>query len=271
MNALPEHSVTSLDVIHHMDALMLMDALPDASIDAIITDMPYGTTACSWDTIVPFADWWPRVKRVLKPRGVFVTTASQPFTSALVMSNPAWFREELTWDKRLSTGFLDANRKHLKQHENVIVFSDGLPTYNPTMRRGVFREKGGTKRHTVVYGSFKDQSNRNDTYYPTTILAISNADQTNKQHPTQKPVALYEYLIRTYTQPGDVVLDPFCGSGTTAIAARNTKRHYILGDFTREYVDIARLRINGTGVDMLNAKDPAPLDELPLFAQAVNA
>ena len=112
--------------VHNIDALELLAQLAPQSVDAIITDLPYGTTACSWDNIIPFEPMWAGVKRVLKPRGVFVTTASQPFTSALVMSNLEWFYEELIWDKVAATGFLDANRKHLKQHENVIVFCDGF-------------------------------------------------------------------------------------------------------------------------------------------------
>jgi len=231
------------NVVHHLDCFDLMARLPDASVDAIITDMPYGTTACSWDTVVDLPTWWAAVKRVLKPRGAFVTTASQPFTSALVMSNPAWFHESLVWDKVLAVGFLDANRKHMRRHEDILVFCDGMPTYNPQMTAGEAYTRP-PKKQTPVYGAFLELAGVNHgTRYPKSIVELSNADRTETAHPTQKPVALYEYLIRTYTQPGDTVLDPFAGSATTFIAALNTGRNCIGGDMTREYVDLGNKRI----------------------------
>lgn len=233
-----------LNTVMHMDCFDLMARLPDASVDAIITDMPYGTTACSWDTVVDLPTWWAAVKRVLKPRGVFVTTASQPFTSALVMSNPAWFHESLVWDKVLAVGFLDANRKHMKRHEDILVFVDGMPTYNPQMMSGNAYTRPQGNKPAGAYAEYdKIVTISSGGRYPKSIIELSNADRTETVHPTQKPVALYEYLLRTYTQPGEVVLDPFCGSGTTAIAALNTGRRFIVGDFTREYVDITERRI----------------------------
>ena len=284
MSALPEYSVTSLDVIHHMDALMLMDALPAQSVDAIISDLPYGVTSLKWDAVVPFDDLWRCVKRVLKPRGVFVTTASEPFASLLRVSNLDWYKYDWVWDKVAKADFLLAKNRPLKQHENILVFSKCGVANGPHTRMLYFpqgvkpgnRVTDQTKRRDK-YASFERRSSHPDiivhdgSNYPSSIITFSNADHTGATHPTQKPVPLYEYLIRTYTQPGDIVLDPFAGSGTTAIAARNTKRHFICGDFTREYVEAARLRLHGTGIDRLNAKDTAPLDELPLFAQAVNA
>lgn len=257
MLALPEHSVTTLDVVHHCEALMLMDALPSQSVDAIITDMPYGTTACSWDTVVPFDAWWARVKRVLKPRGVTVTTASQPFTSALVMSNLEMFKYCWYWRKTRPTGFVHAKNMPLREIEDVPVFSlapmghmsllghERMSYYPQGLRlvNRINKQSASTRvaNYTGIRPSHKDILLQEYTDYPTTLLEFDSI--TGATHPTQKPVALYEYLIRTYTQPGDVILDPFCGSGTTGVAARNLNRHYILGDLTREYVDIARQRL----------------------------
>lgn len=242
------------DYVACMDALELLNSLEAQSVDAIITDLPYGTTACAWDTVIPFEPMWKAIKHALKPRGVFVTTASQPFTSALVMSNPKWFRYEWVWWKLHTTGFLDANIKPLKEHESVLVFSGNYPPiYYPQyatvnvgnrlattrkLKDGVYNEKVKTR--------YEDTTGKR---YPTSILKFrSDAAKGNNytrhvEHPTQKPVALYEYLILTYTQPNALVVDPFAGSGTTLIAARNTGRHYIGGDTSAEYVDIARKRL----------------------------
>lgn len=260
------------DSVYHMDALTLMHQCAPESVDAIITDLPYGTTACSWDMIIPFAELWAAVKHCLKPRGVFVTTASQPFTSALVMSNPACFRYEWVWDKVKASGFLDAQRKPLKQHESILIFAEDTPNYYPQLVKGRRHSIGPHNNQSTVYSSYKQRAVQySNMYYPKSIISFSIADTTQQIHPTQKSTLLYEYLIRTYTQPGELVLDPTCGSGTTGLAARNTGRRYILGDSSAEYAELARLRITGTGIDMLNAKTPEPLESLPLFARAVNA
>lgn len=238
-----------LDKVHCMDALELMARLPDSSVDAIITDLPYGTTACSWDEIIPFEPMWAGVKRVLKPRGVFVTTASQPFTSKLVMSNLAWFRCEWIARKPAGTGYLNANRQPMKNHENVIVFAPNGHTYNPQMRVGTpYRATRG-----AVGGFVRDKSvggylTINDgERFPLTVLDYT---WETGLHPTQKPVDLYEYLIRTYTQPGDVVLDFCCGSGTTAVAAAKLNRRFIAGDTDAGYCAIARRRLETVTQDM---------------------
>jgi site-specific DNA-methyltransferase (adenine-specific) len=224
-----------------MDIFDLCDCLDDNSVDMILSDLPYGITACEWDTVIPFEPMWDAFKRIIKPRGAIVLTASQPFTSQLVMSNLEWFRQELVWDKVLAVGFLDANRQHLKRHENIIVFSQGFGTYNPQMKPGKPYKK--KRKITPIYNKFIPIDSKSDGgRYPTSVIQISNADRRT-QHPTQKPVALFEYLIRTYTQPGDVVFDPCVGSGTTALGARNTGRNYIVGDNSAEYVEIARKRL----------------------------
>jgi site-specific DNA-methyltransferase (adenine-specific) len=236
--------------LHLGDCLAIMPTLPPQSVDAIITDLPYGTTACAWDEVIPFAPMWEQVKRVLKPCGVFVTTASQPFTSRLVCSNLTWFRQEMIWDKVLPVGFLDANRRHMRRHENILLFSqNGYATYNPKMiTRGSPRGKGNSvRKEGIVYGQYKKQKSFNNQYYPTTIITVSNGDRTRPEvglHPTQKPVALYEYLILTYTNPGDTLLDICAGSGTTGVAAILTGRNAILIEKDAGYFAIAERRIH---------------------------
>ena len=224
--------------LHLGDCLEFMRVMADKSVDAIITDLPYGTTACKWDEIIPFAPMWEQVKRVLKPRGVFVTTASQPFTSKLVMSNPGWFKYSWVWNKAISGNPFLAKYQPLKVHEDVCVFSEKGHTYNPQMEKGKLRVKGGGK--SKLWGVDCTKS-INDDYYPVSIVEISNA--TRGEHPTQKPVALYEYLIRTYTNEGDTVLDICAGSGTTGIAAMNTGRNAILIEKEPKYFEIAKRRI----------------------------
>lgn len=247
-----------LDTIYCGDCLELLPIIETGSIDAIITDLPYGTTACKWDEIIPFAPMWEQVKRILKPRGVFVTTASQPFTSVLVMSNLEWFRQELIWDKVLPVGHLDANRRHLRRHENILLFSPiGYPTYNPQKTvRGKPRWKGGMQTFQAgetIYHSYTQIKTFNNEYYPTSLIEVSNGDRTRAEvgfHPTQKPVALYEYLIKTYTNAGDTVLDFCFGSGTTLIAAKQTGRKFIGIEKESKYYKIAEKRIAGANVPL---------------------
>lgn len=233
--------------LYHGDCLEVMATLPAESVDAIITDLPYGTTACSWDEVIPFAPMWEQVKHVLKPRGVFVTTASQPFTSKLVMSNAEWFRYSMVWRKRRVTGHLDAKRKPLREHEDVLLFCDGQPTYNPQMtpseshRRGPFSAR---KSKAAVYNDFVDDESRTyfaAEYYPRSTFEFMSPMQPD--HPTQKPVALYAYLIRTYTNPGDTVLDFCMGSGTTLVAAVKEGRNGIGIELDAGYYAIAQKRI----------------------------
>jgi len=234
--------------VHHTDALDLLAALPSGSVDAFITDLPYGTTACSWDEIIPFDPMWKEVKRTLKPRGVFVTTASQPFTSKLVMSNVGMFRYEWIWEKAISSGFLSAKYRPLRQHENILVFSEGASiggansgqpmTYNPQFEKGEAYTTNPKSAPTGIYNKHHRVPTVNEGIrYPKTIIKFTNE---RGEHPTQKPVDLFKYLISTYTQPGDLVVDFCCGSGTTAIAARNLGRRFIVGDITSEYVQVAR-------------------------------
>ena len=241
-----------INQVHEMDALELLAKIAPASVDAIITDLPYGTTACSWDHIIPFEPMWAGVKRVLKPRGVFVTTASQPFTSALVMSNPKWFKQELIWDKVATTGYLDAGRKHLRQHENIVVFGESDASFYPQMIAGEPYVHRGRSSNFEGYRTAKTVgTHSNGERFPKSIIRQSSSTQAFiRVHPTQKPVALYDYLIRTYTQAGDLVVDFCCGSGTTAVAAATLNRRFIAGDTSAEYCASARRRLETITPDM---------------------
>jgi len=254
MLELPEYAVRD-DTIHHLDLMTLCNALPSQSVDLILCDLPYGVTACSWDTVIPLVPMWTEFKRVIKPRGAIVLTATQPFTSALVMSNPKWFKYSWVWVKSYATDFINAKNRPMRRHEDVLVFSEGT-TANRSDRRMNYYPQGlsisgkrkyrpGGTIHTNVIGSRPSHINdyiQEFAGYPDSILMFANGNHFNV-HPTQKPVALFEYLIRTYTQPGELVFDPCVGSGTTAIAARQTGRRFICGDSSREYVEVARKRL----------------------------
>jgi site-specific DNA-methyltransferase (adenine-specific) len=219
------------------------DVLPTlGKVDAVITDPPYGTTECPWDSVIPLAPMWEQVKRILKPRGVFVTTASQPFTSALVMSNTGWFRYEWIWEKDMGTGFLNAKKQPLRITENISVFANGQTKYYPQMRKGFkpYICKQGSDSNNYGKYSRVETINNGDRYPVNSIKNIRNGD---KQHPTQKPVALIEYLIKTYTKEGELILDNTAGSGTLAIACINTNRRYICIEKDEHYFEVMRTRI----------------------------
>lgn len=213
------------------DCLDVMKRIPDGSVDMIAADLPYGTTACKWDTVIPFAPLWMHYKRIIKSSGAIVLTASQPFTSVLVMSNPKWFRYTWVWDKvNRITGFLDAKKRPLRRLEDVCIFYRESPTYNPQMVNGKPYDSSSGKSTTKNYGKFQRvRTICNGQRYPQDLLQIK-ADNRGKEgriHSTQKPIALFEYLIRTYTNAGETVLDNTMGSGTTIIAALNTGRKAI--------------------------------------------
>jgi site-specific DNA-methyltransferase (adenine-specific) len=232
--------------LYHGDCLEQFDNIADGSVDLILTDPPYGTTACKWDSVIPFEPMWKQVWRVLKPNGAAVFTASQPFTSALVMSQIERFRYSLVWDKKGTTGFQTAKIMPLRRHEDVLVFYRHKPTYNPKMEvRGKPRKKGGSKTDNGCYGDLRSTESCNNTYYPTSVLEISNAVKIGLVHPTQKPVALMEYLIKTYTNEGETVLDFTMGSGTTGVACKNTGRNFIGIERDEKYFQIASERILG--------------------------
>jgi len=229
------------------DCLEKMADIPDGSVDMVLCDLPYGTTQNKWDSVIPLEPLWREYRRVCKPSAAIVLTACQPFTSALVMSNLLAFKYSWTWDKANSTGFLNAKKQPLRQTEDVCVFYREQCTYNPQMEiRGKPRVKGGYNKigGSDNYGDFHDVKSVNNKYYPTNLLLISNANRAEKTHPTQKPVALMEYLIRTYTNEGETVLDNTMGSGTTGVACVNTDRCFIGIERDDEYFKIASNRID---------------------------
>jgi DNA modification methylase len=230
--------------LHHGDCLEVMAGLPDASVDMILCDLPYGTTKNKWDSVIPFDALWAEYRRVAKPNAAIVLTASQPFTTALIASNMRDFRYTQVWDKVGTTGFQTAKVMPLRRHEDICVFYRAKPTYNPAMEvRGAPRKKGGSKTDNGCYGDLRSAESFNNEYYPTSIIQVSNASKKGLVHPTQKPVALMEYLMRTYTNPGDTVLDNCMGSGTTGVACVNTGRRFIGMEMDPEYFAIARDRI----------------------------
>jgi len=226
------------------DCFDVLPSIEDGSIDMVLCDLPYGTTACKWDTPLPLDKLWTEYERVIKDNGAIVLTASQPFTSALVMSNPKLFRYDMSWNKRAVTGFLNANRMPLRAHEDILLFYKKLPVYNPQKTPGkpYIKNLRGQAEH---YGKFDPHTptNLSGDRYPTSVLTIHNGNRSEKIHPTQKPVALFEYLIKTYTNLGDLVLDNCAGSGTTGVACENTGRNSILMEKEPEYCQIIRERL----------------------------
>jgi site-specific DNA-methyltransferase (adenine-specific) len=225
------------------DCLEEMAKLELGSIDMVMTDPPYGTTACKWDSIIPLEPMWEQLKRLIKPNGAIVMTASQPFTTTLIASNMKMFKYCWVWDKKQGTGFLNAKKQPLRSCEDVVVFYGKQCTYNPQMRTGF-------KPYKCKQGATKTQNYGKQTG----AITISNGDRyplsrieflrdSNKQHPTQKPVALMEYLIKTYTNECETVLDFTMGSGTTGVACKNLNRNFIGIEKDPEYFKIAEERI----------------------------
>jgi site-specific DNA-methyltransferase (adenine-specific) len=229
-----------------------MKEIPDKSVDMILCDLPYGTTACKRDTIIPFEPLWEHYKRIIKDNGAIVLTASQPFTSALVMSNPDMFKYELIWEKEKITNFMLVKKQFGKIHENICVFYKQQPVYNPqkvpVSQNKIDKRKNFNqviKKAGVIPEMIWGHFNKDDwTRFPDSVLYFSR--ERTSLHPTQKPVALFEYLIKTYTNEGDLVLDNCAGSWTTWLACKNLNRNFILIEQLQEYVDIANKRLETT-------------------------
>lgn len=248
-----------LNKIYNEDCLEGMKRIPDNSVDMILCDLPYGTTACKWDTIIPFEQLWEQYERVIKDNGAIVLTASQPFTSALVMSNPKLFRYEWIWEKTKTANFMHLKRQPGKRHESVLVFYKKQPVYNPQMRSGepYVDKRESRKQSKGTYGNININNTtvtNTGTRYPKSVISFSNG-KSGKMHPTQKPVALFEYLIKTYTNDGETVLDNCMGSGTTAIACLNTNRNYIGFELDETYFNIANERISNHKITDINIEE----------------
>lgn len=242
----------SLNKIYHEDCIVGMRNIADKSVDMILCDLPYGTTQNSWDTIIPLDELWAQYNRIIKDNGAIVLTAQTPFDKVLGASNIRMLKYEWIWQKEAGTGFLNAKKMPLKNHENVLVFYKKPPIYNPQMREGeAYSGRVSAKNlGSSNYGDTSNTSEEKRTYegrYPVTVLNFER--DRLKVHPTQKPVALFEYLIRTYTNEGETVLDNCMGSGTTAVACINTKRNFIGFELNEDYLKIANKRIEEAKYD----------------------
>ena len=235
------------------DCLELMKGIESGSIDAIITDPPYGTTACKWDSVIDFDLMWEQLNRIIKPNGAIVMTASQPFTSLLVTSNIKGFKYEWIWEKSKASNFLQARYMPLKAHENILVFGGkGKVNYYPQKTQGKPFKKGKDKRKgqaTEVYAEIPNINgfeikNEKGLRNPRTVQYFKTAESEGKYHPTQKPTWLFEYLIKTYTNENETVLDFTMGSGSTGVACKNTNRSFIGIEQDEKYFKIAEERIN---------------------------
>lgn len=238
------------NMLYHQECLEGMTSLPDRSVDMILCDLPYGTTNCRWDTIIPLEPLWREYERVIKDNGAIVLFAQSPFDKVLGASNLPLFRYEWIWEKTAATGFFNAKKMPMKAHENILVFYKKLPTYNP--------QKTSGHKPVNLYTKTLDMQNKGELYnnatkevsgggqtdrYPRSVLVFPSDKQKSHLHPTQKPVGLCEYLIKTYTNEGELVLDTCMGSGTTAIACLNTGRRYIGFEKEKKYYEAAADRI----------------------------
>ena len=239
-----------INKIYNEDCLEGMKRIEDNSIDMILCDLPYGTTACKWDCIIPFDLLWEQYERIIKDNGAIVLTGSQPFTSLLICSNLEMFKYEWIWQKTKGSNFATLKYQPWKMHENILVFGKGKTIYNP-IKYKVSDDKID-KRINVnnpvtvkngVYGIMNRTRKKDDgTRFPSSVQKIKNPNN-NSLHPTQKPVSLFEYLIKTYTNEGDLILDNCMGSGTTAISALNTNRNFIGFEKEKKYYDLSNERI----------------------------
>jgi len=243
--------------IYNHNCLDLMKDIPDASIDMILCDLPYGTTACKWDTVIPFEPLWEQYKRIIKANGAIVLFGSQPFTSVLIMSNVKMFKYEWIWEKAAGSNFALVKYQPLKEHENILVFGKNKVNYYPIKEprkgSGYKRLEHGYKSNGTVSEVTGIVSNRKGKVYddlknPSSVQYFNNRESTRGLHPTQKPVALLEYLIKTYSLEGEVVLDFTMGSGSTGVACLNTGRKFIGCELDGNYFEIAKNRLEQVDV-----------------------
>lgn len=233
------------------DCLEKMKMIPNGSVDMILADLPYGTTACKWDTIIPFDELWKNYNRIIKPNGAIALFCIQPFTSILGASNIEWLQYQWHWNKMHATGHLNAKKRPMKLIEDILIFYKSQPTYNaqdliysPKSMKNSDSDcqRGKNNKTSTVSGGLKKEYTQEYTNWPVDLIQFKSANG-NKEHPTQKPVALLEYLIKTYTNEGELVLDNTMGSGSTGVACLNTKRRFTGIEKDGSYYDIAKNRI----------------------------
>ena len=234
-----------LNKVVQSDCLKFLPYIENQSIDMILCDLPYGITQNEWDNPIDPEKLWAQIKRIMKPNRAVALTSVQPFTTDLINGNRKWFKYHLIWDKKLAVSYMNAKHRPLPVHEEILIFGNGPVRYFPQMETRSLRTvrkkaSSPSSNYSIIPNAYRAAY---DQYYPKSILGISNADQTEKLHPTQKPVELFEYLVKTYTEAGEVVLDMTSGSGTTAIACLNTNRNYILIELLSKYVKPSLERI----------------------------
>lgn len=259
--------------IIHADCLEAMKDIPDKSIDMILCDLPYGTTSCSWDIVIDFDLLWIQYKRIVKDNACICLFGSQPFTTDLINSNREWFRYEWIWEKSKSTGIFHAEKYPMKTHENICIFGKDIK-YNPTKYK--VDNKYTDKRHTFnksvnkgQYKGFETIRKKDDGWrFPQSILSFDSV-WGKDMHPTQKPVKLFEYLIKTYTDENDIVLDNCAGSGTTGVACKRLGRKYILIEKEKKYIDIINKRLEKTieSMSLIDAIEKAEEKQISLFKE----
>jgi site-specific DNA-methyltransferase (adenine-specific) len=239
--------------LYHGDCLEVMKTLPDGSVDMILCDLPYGTTQCKWDVVIPFEPMWMQYERIIKKTGAIVLFACQPFTCILGASKIELLKYSWVWEKTKPTNFINAKRQPLRGFEDILVFYRQQPTYNPQgiLRVNRHRKNSGTSARTIqdkevaVHdgGLFQESWTQQFTNYPRGLILEAENGRSDSVHPTQKPVALLEYFIKTYTNEGDTVLDNCMGSGSTGVAAMNLKRKFIGIELDATYFEIAQKRV----------------------------
>jgi DNA modification methylase len=235
------------------DMFEVFSKLPEKSVDLLLTDFPYGTLnkRNKWDNIIDYVEFWKWVEIICKPNAAIISTAAQPFTSVLISSNFRDFKYTMVWEKSKATGYLNSKKQPLRAHEDIVVFYRKQPTYNPQMVEGEPYNKGKAVRDTECYGvQTKEILVKNDTglRYPRSVIYFKTAESEGKLHPTQKPVGLYEWLVKTYTNVGDTVLDPCMGSGTTGMACINEGRKFVGIEKDPEYFNVAKNRLQPTEI-----------------------
>ena len=248
-----------INKIHQGDCLELMKQIEDKSVDMILCDLPYGVTQNNWDSVISLSLLWKEYERIIKDNGAIVLTAQDKFSAKLMLSNERLHKYNLIWDKKLTSGFLNANRMPLRVHEDILVFYKNLPTYNPQKVKGKPNHSKGNmitdeNNNYGKYGKMDNKDILGDMKHPKSIISFQKPHPSNCLHPTQKPLKLFEWLIKTYTKEGDLVLDNCIGSGTTAVACKQTGRNFIGIEKEQKYVDIANKRLEQSNLLHLGVK-----------------